>query len=100
MAVIADFILPGLSPEDYDRVRAAVDWLSTPPIGGIAHVTWWDGDDCHNIDVWEEEAAMTAFIEDRLGPAMAELGLQVEPKMTFHPAHEAFAPAAVRITTT
>lgn len=100
MAVIADFVLPGLSPEDYDRVRETVDWLSQPPTGGIAHVTWWNGDDCHNIDVWEDEAAMNTFVEDRLAPAMAELGLQVEPSVTFYSAHEAFAPEAVRITAT
>lgn len=100
MAVIADFVLPGLSREDYDRLRAAVDWLADPPTGGIAHLTWWDRDDCHNIDAWEDEAAMAAFSENRLGPAMAELGLQVEPQVTFHPAHEVFAPEAIRITAT
>jgi hypothetical protein len=31
MAVVADFILPGLSTEDYDRIRAAVNWLDNPP---------------------------------------------------------------------
>ncbi len=100
MAVIADFVLPGLSREDYDRLRAAVDWLNNPPIGGIAHVTWWDGDDCHNVDSWEDEAAMSAFIETRLAPAMAQLGIQVDPRITFHAAHEVFAPQAVRITAT
>jgi hypothetical protein len=100
MAVIADFILPGLSRDDYDRLRAAVGWLDDPPTGGIAHLTWWEGDDCHNIDAWEEEAAMGAFIESRLAPAMAELGLQVEPQVTFHGAHEVFAPRAVRTTAT
>jgi hypothetical protein len=28
-------------------------------------MTWWDGDDCHNVDVWEDEAAMAAFGKDR-----------------------------------
>ena len=100
MTVIADFVLPGLSPKDYDRVRAEVDWLSEPPTGGIAHLTWWDGDDCHNIDVWENEAAMGAFIENRLGPAMGKLGLEIEPQVVFHAAHEVFAPTAVRETAT
>lgn len=100
MAVIANFILPGLSREDYDRVREAVDWLSNPPTGGIAHLTWWEGEDCYNVDVWEDDAAFASFTEDRLGPAMAELGLQVEPRVTFHPAHEVFAPKAVTITVT
>ena len=100
MAVVADFILPGLSREDYDRLRAAVGWLDDPPVGGIAHLTWWEGDDCHNVDAWDDEAAMGAFSDERLGLAMAELGLQLEPRVTFYPAHEVFAPDAVRITAT
>ena len=100
MAVIAELVLPGLTREDYDRVRAAADWLSQPPTGGIAHVTWWEGEDCHNVDSWQDEAAMGAFIEQRLGPAMAELGVQVQPQVTVHPAHEVFAPEAVCITAT
>ena len=100
MAVVADFVLPGLSSEDYDKVREAVGWLTEPPTGGIAHVTWWEGGDCHNIDVWDDEAAMGTFIETRLAPAMGALGIQVEPRVIFHPAHEVFAPVAVKITAT
>jgi len=30
---------------------------------------------------------------------MAKVGVQVEPQVTFHPAHEVYAPQAVTITT-
>lgn len=70
MTVIAHVILRDVTPRQYDAVRAEVGWLEQAPDGGIAHLTWWDGADCHNVDAWDGEAAFTAFGEQRLGPAM------------------------------
>ena len=64
----------------------------------MAHLSWWEGDDNHNLDAWESEEAFAAFGQDRLGPAMAEVGVDVEPKVTFYPAHEVFLPSAQAIT--
>jgi hypothetical protein len=99
MAVVVHVILRGVSPEMYDRVRAEVGWLERIPAGGYSHVTWWEGDDCHNVDAWESEAAFNIFGTDRLGPAMAKLGINVAPDATFHPAHEVYAPQSVKLTT-
>jgi hypothetical protein len=85
MAVVVHVVLRGVSREQYDAVRAAVGWLERTPAGGLSHVTWWDGDDCHNIDAWESEAAFTAFGTDRLGRGMAQAGVAVQPEATFHP---------------
>jgi hypothetical protein len=98
MAVIAHVVLRGVTREQYDAVRSAADWLNLRPEGGISHVTWWEGDDCHNVDAWESEAAFGAFGEARLGPAMAHAGVAVTPDVTFHQAHEVFLPEAVTIT--
>lgn len=98
MPVIAHVIIPGVTPEEYDKVRAECGWLDTVPEGGIAHLTWWEGNDCHNSDAWESEAAFQKFGETRLGPAMAKVGINAEPKLTFHPAHEVFVPEAVKLT--
>jgi ketosteroid isomerase-like protein len=94
MAVIAEVTLRGITPEQYDAVRARTGWLERTPAGGLAHLTWWEGADCHSVDGWESEAAFDAFGEQRLGPAMASLGLDVRPEVTFHPAHEIFTPTA------
>ena len=61
-------------------------------------LAWWEGDDNHNMDAWETESAFEAFGESRLGPAMAKLGINVAPEVTFHPAHEVFAPQVLRLT--
>lgn len=98
MAVVAHVVLRGVSPEQYDRVRAEVGWLERPPDGGYTHITWWEGNDCHNIDAWESEAAFNTFGTDRLGPGMGKLGIAVAPEVTFHPAHEVYAHKPVTLT--
>jgi hypothetical protein len=98
MAVIAHVVLRGVDPATYDKVRAACGWLEAVPEGGIAHLTWWEGADNHNLDAWESEAAFAKFGETRLGPAMAEVGVTTEPEVTFHPAHEIFLPNATTVT--
>ena len=98
MAVAVHVVLRGVSREQYDAVRAEVGWLERPPAGGISHVTWWEGEDCRNIDAWESENAFNTFGSDRLGPAMAKLGIAVEPEVTFHPAHEVYTPQSVKLT--
>jgi len=98
MAVVVHVVLSGVTKEQYDQVRAAVGWLDELPAGGLSHVTWWEGGDCHNVDAWESEEAFSTFGEQRLGPGMAKAGVQAEPQVTFHPAHEVFAPQAVTLT--
>jgi hypothetical protein len=97
MAVIAHVVLEGVTPEQYDAVRAACGWLDNAPLGGLAHLAWWDGSDNHNMDAWESEEAFAAFGQDRLGPAMAQAGVNVEPNVTFYPAHEVFLPKAATV---
>jgi ketosteroid isomerase-like protein len=94
MAVIAEITLRGITREQYDAVRERTGWLERPPEGGLAHLTWWEGEDCHNLDGWESEEAFAAFGEGRLAPAMADLGIDVPPIAVFHPAHEVYTPRA------
>jgi len=61
-------------------------------------VTGWEGPDCHNIGAWESEDAFNAFGADRLGPAMAKLGIVAQQEVTFHPAHEVYTPPSVKLT--
>jgi hypothetical protein len=98
MAVVAHVVLKGVSREQYDKVRDVVGWLETEPAGGLSHVSWWQGEDCHNLDAWESEEAFHTFGETRLEPGMAQVGVYVEPEVHFHRAHEVFAPKAVTLT--
>lgn len=98
MAVIVELTLSGITQDQYDALRTKVGWLDDAPTGGLAHLTWFDGEVCHNVDAWENEEAFAAFGENRLGPALAALGITAEPVPTFHAAHEVFLPTAKTIT--
>ena len=98
MAVVAHVILRGVTPEQYDAVRAEAGWLENPPDGGYSHVAWWEGEDNHTVDAWESEAAFHAFGENHLGPAMAKVGVNVPPEVTLHDAHEVFTTQPMRLT--
>jgi len=55
---------------------------------------------CHNVDAWDSEAAFATFGEQRLGPAMAAVGVNVQPEATFYPAHEVYLPQRAVIAPT
>lgn len=92
MALAVHVTLRGVTKEQYDAVRAHAGWLEQPPAGGLLHLTWWEGEDCHNLDAWESEEAFGAFAQLRLGPAMLAAGVSVEPQITMQPAHEVLTP--------
>ena len=68
---------PGSSTTPSGR---ASGWLERTPEGGLAHLAWWEGEDNHNLDAWESEAAFDAFGRDRLAPAMAAVGTRPRPR--------------------
>jgi hypothetical protein len=98
MAVIVHTVIPNITRDQYDAVRAEAGWLERAPDGGIVHMTWWEDGDCHNLDAWESEAAYGAFGEGSLGPAMGKLGIAAEPSAQFHAAHEVYVPNATTVT--
>jgi ketosteroid isomerase-like protein len=100
VAVIAEVTLRGITTEQYDAVRERARWLEEAPAGGLAHLTWWEGGDCHNSDAWDSEEAFQAFGQQRLGPAMAELGIDAPLEVAFHPAHEVYLPQRALHTAT
>ena len=59
MAAVAHVVSPGVTKEQYDQVRAEVGWLEEASVGGIPHVTWWEGGDCRNADAWDSERRLT-----------------------------------------
>ena len=100
MAVMVHVTLRGVSKEQYDAVRQLAGWLEQPPAGGLSHLTWWEGDDCHNVDAWESEDAFAAFGQQRLGPAMTAAGVDAIPETTMHPAHEVLTPRSTIVAPT
>jgi hypothetical protein len=81
------------TPDLYDKVRAKVKWDQDLPDGGKLHVCGFSDDGMHILDVWESEQAFNTFFEQRLAPAVAEVGVPGQPDVKFYPMHGIFAPA-------
>ena len=94
MTIIATIDIPQTNEQLYDELRVKSGFAEDAPEGGIAHLTWFEGDVCHNVDAWESEAALNAFAETVLGPTMAAVGVTSEPVITIHKAHDVFLPGS------
>jgi len=69
MAVVAHVVVSGITTVQYDQVREAVGWLDEPPAGGLCHVTWWEGGNCHNTHAWEAKMPSTLSLPNGSGRA-------------------------------
>jgi hypothetical protein len=85
---------PGMSTETYDRTNAIVGIRgdADAPDGLISHVCAVTGDGLVIADVWESEAALTRFFEERLGAALAQVGMDAKPRIV--PVHNLIAHGA------
>ncbi len=100
MAVMMKYEWDGVTPEQYDEVRARVGWLDTPPAGGRVHVAAFDENGVHITDVWDSVDDFQAFLNTRLAPAIAQVGIQREPRVEFLPLHEFHCPLPETILAT
>ncbi len=88
---------PGVGPDTYDAVNAAMDIENDSPEGLIFH---WAGEVDGKwtiIDVWEERAAYDRFGEERLRPAIQKVaGMDPasgpQPSTTEFPVHNYIKP--------
>ena len=92
MATIMNMHWPEVSKEQYEQARAMVNWEGETPAGAKLHVSWFADDGFHVLDVWDSEQDFQTFVQNRLGPAIAQIGVQGQPKVTFSPMHAIFAP--------
>ena len=80
----------GVTVEQYEEARSRVDWEGDPADGGLFHVAGFEGDGLRVTDVWESPEHFQRFAEERLMPAVKEIGIEGDPEVTFYPAHAIF----------
>jgi hypothetical protein len=97
MAVVMQMRWAGVTPQQYDQVRDAVGWETDVPAGGISHVAWFEDDDLHVVDAWESPDQFQAFVDQRLMPGVAQVGVQGQPEVTIQPAHRVFDAAHAEV---
>jgi hypothetical protein len=78
--------------EVYDALAAKVDWVATPPEGGLAHVAALaDDGNVSVVNVWTSADAAAAFDRDRVAPAAEALAFPLpDVAGTFAPMHRMF----------
>jgi hypothetical protein len=82
----------GVTPEQYEEARSRVAWETDVPDGAVFHVAGFDGDDLRVTDVWESPEQFQAFADERLMPAVQEIGIQGEPEVKLYPVQAIFNP--------
>jgi hypothetical protein len=95
MAVVMTMRWAGVTPAQYDAVRAVVRWEEDTPAGAVLHAASFDGGTMHVIDVWDSQADFERFFVDRLAAAIKEVGIEGEPETQFRPLHRRFVAPGV-----
>ena len=99
MPVVMHMEWDGVRPDQYDAARARVDWEGDVPEGAILHVPWFVDDGLRVTDVWESGDAFQRFVDERLMPAVKEIGIAGQPRVDIRPLHShVFAPAVEKAT--
>jgi hypothetical protein len=100
MAIMVIIEWEGLTPEQYDRLRAAVGWLEHAPVGGRCHVVAFGDDGVRMTDVWDSAEDLQSFVDGRLMPEVRNLGLPDQARLTVLPLHELSVPEGDQILAT
>ena len=81
MPIMAIYRSKEVDREAFNRYRAEAP-IEPAPEGAIVHQVAFDEDGLLVIDVWEDEAQLKAFNENRIFPALNRLGITpAEPKV-------------------
>lgn len=75
MAVGITVTMPGATAQMFDRVNALIDPDSHPPEGLPFHASGPVEGGWRAVDVWESRGAFDRFSQERIGPAIAQLGV-------------------------
>ncbi|MGB8651001.1 MAG: hypothetical protein WCD35_10110 [Mycobacteriales bacterium] len=99
MAIVMRMTWSGVTPEQYDEVRHRVNWVGNPSPGGDVHVASFGANgDLHCTDVWDSEEQLNTFLETRILPTVAAMGITSTPDVTIEACHELFVPHVNTIT--
>jgi hypothetical protein len=63
----------------YEAATAILDLDAEPPRGLLIHTACETDEGVLVTDVWEDQASIDTFFEQRLGKAIAETGMDVGP---------------------
>ena len=92
MATVMLMHWPEVTREQYEQARSAVRWETDVPKGAKFHVAWFGDDGFRVLDLWDSRGDFEDFAQNRLMPAVAQIGIQGQPQVWFAEAAAIFAP--------
>jgi hypothetical protein len=96
IAVVVEF--PGATAEQYDQVIAK---LGLTPVGAatpgqLSHWVNITDEGTRITDVWESRETFEKFAQERMVPAVTEVGVPGPPKMTFYNVYNYFTEGPIK----
>lgn len=83
----------GFTQANYETIRKTVNWEGQHPKGALFHVAAFDKNGGHVTDIWESEAELNDFVQNRLIPGTTAAGIKGGPQVEIFPVHAVFVPA-------
>jgi len=80
-----------VTPAQYDQIHEIVRWDVDVPAGMSFHVASFEGDILRMLDIWDSEEQFMTFVQTRIMPAVAQVGLAGQPDMIVTSAHDLFS---------
>ena len=85
----------GVTIDQYEQIRKAIDLDANFPQGAVVHMVTHDGNGLRISDVWESADDLNAFAKDRLMPALHQAGITAQPQIEVYPLHALLSPELV-----
>src|SRR2546430_11492696 len=80
----------GVTLAQYEQIRKQINWEGDKPKGAIFHVVSSGNNALHITDVWESADDFNNFVQTRLMPGVAQVGIQGQPKVELFPVHTVY----------
>ena len=82
----------GIDADKYEEIRKLAKWDSDPPKGFLFHVASFAGGNAHMVDIWESAEDFQNFVQERIMPAVQQLGIGGQPDVQIYPTHAILNP--------
>ena len=80
MAIGLVFEAEGVTQQQYDSVKQAVSPDNRLPAGMLYHVAGPTSNGWRVVEVWESQALMDAFFQEKLGAELQKANINVQPQ--------------------
>jgi hypothetical protein len=92
MATVMKLRWEGLTPDQYEASWEILDLDNNPADGGGHHISWFDDAGLNAVDVWESQGHFERFMNERIMPAVSEVGIEGQPSVEFHELQREWSP--------